>query len=279
VIQSSKPASPEEVAAHYDALDAFYREIWGEHVHHGLWRSGRESRAEAVQALCDVVADELGLTAGARVCDIGCGYGAMARFLARARGFEVTGVTISRAQCDAAQSLHPGAANPTYLAADWLANELPGSSFDGAIAIESSEHMPILRAFFQQAHRVLRPNGRLVVTAWLSGEAPSAWQRRLLLEPICREGRMPAMATAGEYERTAAAEDFELLGLQDRTREVSLTWPAIAWAFTCALVRKPRYLRVLLHARNWSFALAAVRLTLAYRLGAMRYGIFTFQAR
>ena len=26
------------VADHYDELDDFYREIWGEHVHHGLWR-------------------------------------------------------------------------------------------------------------------------------------------------------------------------------------------------------------------------------------------------
>jgi tocopherol O-methyltransferase len=31
----------ESVARHYDTLDRFYREIWGEHVHHGLWRGGR----------------------------------------------------------------------------------------------------------------------------------------------------------------------------------------------------------------------------------------------
>jgi len=27
--------------------DRFYREIWGEHVHHGLWRSGKETPLEA----------------------------------------------------------------------------------------------------------------------------------------------------------------------------------------------------------------------------------------
>ncbi len=25
------------IADHYDALDPFYRSVWGEHVHHGLW--------------------------------------------------------------------------------------------------------------------------------------------------------------------------------------------------------------------------------------------------
>jgi tocopherol O-methyltransferase len=39
------------VAAHYDELDGFYREIWGDHVHHGYWTTGRESAAEATEAL------------------------------------------------------------------------------------------------------------------------------------------------------------------------------------------------------------------------------------
>ena len=48
MICSSSPVSTEEVADHYDELDPFYREIWGEHVHHGLWESGEETIEEAV---------------------------------------------------------------------------------------------------------------------------------------------------------------------------------------------------------------------------------------
>ena len=36
------------VAAHYDDLDLFYRTIWGTHVHHGYWKTGKENRQEAV---------------------------------------------------------------------------------------------------------------------------------------------------------------------------------------------------------------------------------------
>lgn len=35
---------------HYDELDAFYREVWGEHVHHGLFERGSETVA-ATEAL------------------------------------------------------------------------------------------------------------------------------------------------------------------------------------------------------------------------------------
>jgi hypothetical protein len=31
---TSFESRPESVAAHYDNLDRFYRDIWGEHVHH-----------------------------------------------------------------------------------------------------------------------------------------------------------------------------------------------------------------------------------------------------
>ncbi len=49
------------VARHYDALDELYRRVWGEHVHHGLWRTGKESPTEAVEQLVELVAAEAGI--------------------------------------------------------------------------------------------------------------------------------------------------------------------------------------------------------------------------
>jgi tocopherol O-methyltransferase len=43
MIVPREPQTGEDVAGHYDELDHVYREVWGEHVHHGLWRTGRES--------------------------------------------------------------------------------------------------------------------------------------------------------------------------------------------------------------------------------------------
>jgi tocopherol O-methyltransferase len=79
------------VAEHYDELDAVYREVWGEHVHHGLWRTGAEAPAEAVEALTALVAQRLAPRSGARLCDIGCGYGASAEYMANRFAAHVTG--------------------------------------------------------------------------------------------------------------------------------------------------------------------------------------------
>jgi tocopherol O-methyltransferase len=97
VISSRQTISRDEVASHYDELDHFYRDVWGEHVHHGLWLRGNESREQAVLQLVELVAREAQIASGMHVCDIGCGYGATARVLA-SRGAEVTGITVSPQQ-------------------------------------------------------------------------------------------------------------------------------------------------------------------------------------
>jgi tocopherol O-methyltransferase len=278
VISSRKVIDPAAVASHYDELDHFYRDVWGDHVHHGLWLRGNESREEAVLELVDLVANEAQIGPGARVCDIGCGYGATASLLAK-RGARVTGITVSPAQYGIAAHRARGQGNPTFVLGDWQRNELPSEAFTAAIAIESSEHMADKAGFFAQAHRVLRPGGRLVICAWLAAEQPTRRGERWLLEPICREGRMPHLGSASEYEALGERAGFELRKFDDVTRSVARTWPAIVRRLLAKLATNPRYLQFLFsrHAKNRIFAVTILRIWIAYRTGAMRYGIFTFE--
>jgi tocopherol O-methyltransferase len=91
--------APGGVAAHYDTRDQFYREIWGEHVHHGYWRTGHETPEDAAVALVELVAARLDLAPGHVVCDIGCGYGATAQALADTHDVTVIGITLSAVHC------------------------------------------------------------------------------------------------------------------------------------------------------------------------------------
>jgi tocopherol O-methyltransferase len=263
----------EAVADHYDDLDAIYRGLWGLDVHHGYWRTGRETPDEAIAALSMLVSGELGFKSGARLVDIGCGYGGTARRFA-ALGAEVIGLSLSREQIAHA----PPAAGVELRCADWLANGLPTASFDGAYAIESSEHMTDKFGFFREARRVLRPDGRLVICAWLAADEPTGWQVRHLLEPICREGRLPSMLTVGEYRELASSAGFRCVKYRDISNAVARTWSICFRRFLRAMVIDPAMRRRILTARNRVFALSVPRLIYAYRTGAMRYGIFTLAA-
>ncbi|MGZ3172760.1 MAG: SAM-dependent methyltransferase [Croceibacterium sp.] len=275
MIYPNRPQSAADVALHYDELDVPYRRIWGEHVHHGYWRTGSESPADAAEALVQLVAERLALKPGQRVVDIGCGYGATAGWLAAHERVEVTGFTLSEAQAAVARA-RPGF---TCFVRDWLGNGLPDGAFDRAYAIESSEHMVDKARFFAEAHRVLKPAARFVVCAWLEGGAVTRWQVRHLLEPICREGRLSSMGSRTDYEALAAAAGFRLLRYDDISREVRRTWTIClrrlaGHVFTDLEIRRLALSRA---TENREFILSLPRLILALRGGAMRYGVFVWE--
>jgi tocopherol O-methyltransferase len=273
VIIPRAPQSHAAVADHYDELDAIYRGLWGEHVHHGLWRRGDETQQQAVEALSDLVGDRLGFRAGDALVDIGCGYGGTARRFG-ARGAKVTGFTLSVEQA----AFFPPQPGVDLRVRDWLANDLPDALADGAYAIESSEHMTDKPAFFGEARRVLRPGGRLVVCAWLAAERPRPWHIRHLLEPICYEGRLPSMGSESEYRAMAAEAGLKLVAYDDVSALVARTWTICLQRFARAMVADRAMRDFVLNARNRLFALSVPRLIMAYRTGAMRYGVFTFEA-
>ena len=264
-----------DVSGHYDELDHVYRDVWGEHVHHGYWRSGSESAREAVDALADLVGERLAPEIGQQLCDIGCGYGATAQHLATSYDVEVTGLTISHEQyARAAQR----SGNTRFLLRDWLQNGLAKQSFDGAYAIESTEHMCDKQRCFDEAYRVIKPGGKLVVCAWLASSGARAWEVRHLLEPICREGQLPGMGTREEYVQFAQRACFELLRFEDISLQVRRTWDICLMRLMKRLATDHSYRQLVTSSqtRNRSFALSLPRLMLAYRTGAMRYGLFTF---
>lgn len=266
MIASNQAIHSGDVARHYDQLDRFYREIWGDHVHHGLWFTGRETGDEATRALVDAVIARMRPLQGMRVCDVGCGYGRAAGIISREWQAEVTGLTISEAQRRQAEKEKISADNPKFLVEDWLCNKRPTGSFDAVIAIESTEHMADKPLIFSEAFRVLKATGRLVVCAWLVSDSPKKWQVRQLIEPICREGRMPGMGTEAEYRTWIAAAGFSDGSFEDLSVRVARTWPVCAWRFLKASVLRPGYLRFLLDRRNDNriFALTMLRIWLAY---------------
>ena len=264
----------DDVAKHYDNLDRFYREIWGEHVHHGLWRTGRETPLEACEALSHAVAEKLALKPGDTVCDVGCGYGGTSRILADL-GAEVTGLTLSAAQLAYAERAHPRA-NPKLMRQDWLENSFPDASFDGVLSIESSEHMVDKPRFFAEVARTLKPGGRFANCVWLSSENPGPAAINHLLEPICREGRLPSMGSESEYRAMMHKAGLEVTGFEDLTAKVWRTWWLCLTRAAKGIVTDRSYRTFLLDPRNSdrSFAITLLRILWAYRSGAMRYGLF-----
>lgn len=262
------------IGQHYDDLDPFYREIWGEHLHHGLWLSGKETPEESAHQLTELAIRLARVAPGNRVCDVGCGYGATARILAREYGASVTALTLSEAQYAYARTLGGGV---EYRLQDWLSSGLPAECFDAVLAIECVSHMIDRQRFFSEAYRVLRPGGRLVVCAWLAGARPALWQQHLLLASIIRDGRLAGLDPASTYRERLTRAGFAVDLFEDLTPNVQKTWLVCMRRLARRLLADRRYRRYLRNpaAVNRRFALVLPRIYLAYRAGAMHYGVFS----
>ncbi|MFZ3376142.1 MAG: hypothetical protein WA183_11370, partial [Chthoniobacterales bacterium] len=95
---------------------------------------------------------------------------------------------------------------------------------------------------------------------------------------ICSEGRIPNLATAQEYIDAGTEAGFRAADSQDLTDQVKRTWSIAIRRFLGRVLQDKRYRGFLFDRslNNRIFALAVVRIWLAYHVGAMRYGIFSF---
>src|SRR5713101_7406473 len=82
----------QKIVEHYDLVSPYYLKLWGEHLHHGYWLTGVESKEEAQVALTDLLAEAAGIQRSASVLDVGCGFGGSSLRLASKYQVSVTGI-------------------------------------------------------------------------------------------------------------------------------------------------------------------------------------------
>jgi MPBQ/MSBQ methyltransferase len=179
----SRTYSADSVAREYDAWtqDGILEYYWGEHIHLGYYND--EEMAEGykkknfIQAKYDFI-DEMmkfggidpNMDSGAKVLDVGCGFGGTSRYLADKLGpsADVTGITLSPNQVKRGTELasERGLSNAKFMVMNALEMEFPDNSFDIVWACESGEHMPDKEAYINEMMRVLKPGGKFVMATW-----------------------------------------------------------------------------------------------------------------
>jgi len=142
-----------------EVLGQVRRETYGEDFGQSSWVTGDEYRR---------FFRLLGLNAADHVLDLGCGSGGPALFVAREVGCTVTGVDINAAGIRAglAQSQEAGLRDRVNFRQADLQEPLPfpDGAFDAAVCLDVLCHLADRGRLFGEWHRVLRPDGRLLVT-------------------------------------------------------------------------------------------------------------------
>jgi SAM-dependent methyltransferase len=162
-----------DIAEHYASgslLDA---------IRDGLARGGTAAEQATIDDLAPVdefhiggrpatrhLCEQIGISAGDHVLDIGCGIGGTARFLASAFGCSVTGIDLTPAYIEVARELSTwtGLAEDTdFVVGSALDTGAEEATFDRAVQVHVGMNISDKHALFAEAHRVLRPGGEFAV--------------------------------------------------------------------------------------------------------------------
>lgn len=261
------------IRQHYNISTIFYRVLWGQHIHHGLW-SGNESPTVAARQLTEQLALEAGIQARNRVVDIGCGMGGSSIHLARNLNCDVTGVTISpfqRRYAACSSFLAGTSGGTTFVCQDAEKVAFPESSFDVAWSVECTEHLFDKPAFFKKMATWLKPGGKVAICAWLAGDDPLTDAQHKLVYDVCEGFFCPSLGSEKDYVDWLTAAGLKMTRVHDWTSRVSRTWEICRDRCKRFGIRR---IASWIDPEQVIFIDRFQTLLDAYNTGAMKYGCF-----
>ncbi|WP_027346687.1 SAM-dependent methyltransferase [Hamadaea tsunoensis] len=157
------------ISYHYDLSNEFYELLLDPRMAYscGYWtRTGDPlyGLAEAQADKLDLICGKLGLHPGARLLDVGCGWGSLSLHAAREYGAHVTAVTLSAQQyAFVRERADEHGLDVDVRLLDY--RDLDAEPFDAVATVEMGEHVGehTYPAFAGRLHELVKPGGRVLV--------------------------------------------------------------------------------------------------------------------
>lgn len=216
------------VAAYWNKLSLGWLRLWGPHIHHGYYEPAMTlSPLQAQENLIEKLLQLVLINSNDKILDVGCGLGGSSFYLAKKYHATVYGVSLSVEQIKFAQQQAKTEAiqNIYFKVEDALSlQSFADQDFDVVWSLESCEQFFDKPLFIQQASRVLKPGGHLMLATWCSDREEYDGKAALAYRRLCQAFDLPYMPTMEFYARILQAHGFKLLHREDWSSHVLKSW-------------------------------------------------------
>ncbi|MFI6344776.1 class I SAM-dependent methyltransferase [Streptomyces sp. NPDC050560] len=164
------------ISHHYDLSNDFYRLLLDDTMAYscGYWPAGDQDTtpAGAQRAKLELICRKLALAPGARLLDVGCGWGSLSLYAAERHRARVTAVTLAGEQAAyVRQRVRERGLEHRVQVVRQDYRDITGGGYDAVASVEMGEHVgdPEYPAFAASLRRVVRPRGRVLVQQMARG--------------------------------------------------------------------------------------------------------------
>lgn len=265
-----------KIGQFWDKISEAWQIVWGPHIHHGYYENNSVALTplQAQEKLIEKLTELLEITPQSKILDVGCGMGGTCIYLANKYQAIVTGITLSQKQVDlATQQAHSiKIQNVEFKIEDALSlASLANNSFDIIWSLESCEQFYDKHLFIQQAHRVLKPGGKLMLATWCSDKDEYINEFAKKYQQLCNAFDSPYMPTIKYYHELLNIKGFDNITTLDWTNYVKKSWD-----IGISLVNTYTLLQIIKLSgwRGMRFTKQIKLMRDAFNQGSVKYGVF-----
>ncbi len=220
----NKKFKKQDIIQYYESCEIDYKLIWRldrcHAVHLGYWDETIQRVSESLIRENEILAQIAHIKKNDRVLDAGCGVGGSAMFLAKNIGCHVTGITIAPGQVASARTnaANYGLSDLTeFHEMDFSKTSFNDRSFDVIWGIESICHADSKKKFINEAYRLLKSGGRLIIAdGFASHDNYNAKDKRTLNNWL-RGWSVNFLETSRNFKKYLKEAGFEDISYRDIT--------------------------------------------------------------
>lgn len=251
----------------YNLVTDFYEWGWGQSFHFGP-RFHNETFVESIKRTEYYLASRLGMKAGMRALDVGCGVGGPMRNICIFSGAQIDGITINEYQVKIGNKYNQmhGLGHLCKLTqGDFQNLPWPAETFDVAYEIEATCHSPDRVKTFSGVNRVLKPGGLFAGYEWVVTDKydPSNKDHVRIKEGIEVGNSLPTIIHYREVLDAMEKSGFEVLDYFDANRNAhapnEISWyDTLNGKMSLSGFRMTHLGRVCTHAMVWTLELLRI---------------------
>lgn len=213
-----------DVARWYDeSTTSFFTKYWDDqHLHFGYYDESCDSIEHcksALERMIEKIIEPAVFDKTDTVVDAGCGIGGTANYLASRFGCRVFGFNVSRKQIDIAKQLASERKLEKLVQIGYADCSdifpISGNSVDKVVSIEAACHFEDKLKFMKESARMLKPNGFLLMSDWVTTRNATLREKSVFLERLCKAWHIRQLESLQSYSRMLREVGLECVHIFD----------------------------------------------------------------